>query len=257
MMSSMSFQIKTHPHSEVSALIVHGLNNHPNVMNDVENFLKHQHVNTCKIALTGHHNDVEAFKKVEFSNWVEDIKDGNQELTQFKRPIVLIAFSLGALVGVTSLLQDENIHFAGMFLFAPAFRTHWYTWPMKFVSFFGRHIMIPSSAPEDYRANKATSAAAYEELFKGQEYFEKSISRDKRRLLIPTEIFIDPKDELVSLSGLKSLITKYKLKKHWRINKIKSKSKYSHLIIDKKSLGQSQWYDIEEKLEKIIQAASI
>ncbi|MFA5819308.1 MAG: hypothetical protein WC854_08525 [Bacteroidales bacterium] len=66
-----------------------------------------------------------------------------------------------------------------------------------------------------------------------------------KHLNIPTIIIIDPKDETISLRGLKKLKDKYDLY-NWKIHILDSQFvgktyKYHHLIVDEISMGTENW----------------
>src|SRR6185295_9804277 len=67
---------------------------------------------------------------------------------------------------------------------------------------------------------------------------------------IPTIIFIDPQDELVSKTGIQKMIQKAGMK-NWKIIEInKKRSRFPHhLIIDPGSTGDEQWEKIVKSIK--------
>ena len=64
---------------------------------------------------------------------------------------------------------------------------------------------------------------------------------------IPTLIFIDPQDELVSEIGIWKMLQKANLK-NWEIVEVNKKGFPHHLIIDELSVGKEQWHIIAQKM---------
>ena len=147
-------------------------------------------------------------------------------------------------MGADLLTPYQDVYFDRMVLFAPAlslYVTHYF---MKLLSPFPR-LVIPNPLFKAYRANYGTSVAAYSSLFEALDHFKKNLSS---KLDIPTLVFIDRQDELVSYRGLKRLIENERLDQ-WKIYPIqKGKSgadeKMRHFIIDEPSVGKEIWHEM-------------
>jgi hypothetical protein len=101
---------------------------------------------------------------------------------------------------------------------------------------------LPSFSPEKYRANKKLPIKAYKMLFHYQKFL---LANDFNYTNITTLIFIDPKDELVSLDLLQEYIQQFDLY-NLRIIELSSNMnerqiKYHHLIVDKSTMGEENW----------------
>jgi hypothetical protein len=93
--------------------------------------------------------------------------------------------------------------------------------------------------------------AAYKAIFEAIDHFEGHIS-DK--LNIPTVIFIDEKDELISYRKLQDMIDQKKLDR-WSIHKVwkdqdVDKVMAYHLVIDKPSTGGNMWGQVQRAMRK-------
>ena len=114
--------------------------------------------------------------------------------------------------------RDLKNNFQKLILLAPAIRVHWYTRLPKFLAFFSRKIIIPSLNNEAYKMHEGTTTAAYEALHDIIDHFD---FPHQKKLKTPVLVFIDPKDELVSLIKLQKMITKNELN-HWSIQQVLS-----------------------------------
>lgn len=229
-----------------SALIVHGLNNPSKIMEDLVLLFQRNQTNTYNVRLTGHKNDLEAYKTITMEQWLLDLEEGYKKLVELGRPIIFCGFSLGALLGLKYLLKP-SIKFERLFLFAPAISTHFFTHFIQGTKVLGREHLLPSAIRDDYRANDFNSVAAYLELFRTQKLFLKDAQ--KVRLDIPTHVYIDPKDHLVSIKGIRKFIKKHKLNMQWKVHEVESKLTFNHINIDQASLGDIQWLELERNIQ--------
>ena len=240
------------------ALVVHGLNLNPDRMVNLIRVLNTMGIGAMQLSLRGHgdnfdpvpdmeHADarMEAFKTVSHQIWAEDFLQAYQETSQLKRelevPLFLIADSFGALLALDLSLNESDVEFDRMVLFAPALSMNGRNFIIRLLSPFPRFV-IPSLSPKFYKANRGTPQAAYAVVFDTLARFERSVGQ---KINIPTLVFIDPRDELVSYLGLRAMIKQHKLDR-WRVVRIDKDETTAatgihHLIIDPASVGQSTW----------------
>jgi CHAT domain-containing protein len=81
--------------------------------------------------------------------------------------------------------------------------------------------------------------AAYNALFEASKHFEKNLDP---KINVPAVIFIDKQDELISFSGLKSMIQKQTLDQ-WKLHPVKkdqtaTEIEMHHIIIDEAAVGK-------------------
>ena len=93
--------------------------------------------------------------------------------------------------------------------------------------------------------------AAYKALFEAIDHFNKNVNDKLNR---PTLIFIDEKDEFVSSSKLKEMITQRNLD-HWQIHTVQKDNDVGekishHLIIDRDSVGTQMWKKIKDAIKR-------
>lgn len=237
-------------------LVCHGLNTKPEKMQEITTFLNSLGVFTFSIKLYGHRSDFENFKKVRPAIWLSEFHKAYKEAKKYadKRqvPLFFVGYSLGGLIN-SSLMSSKilgDIKYNKIILFAPSIATHFYIKIISFLNILGEQYVIPSSNLKAYRASKGTPLSAYNSLFSLQNLM---IASDFNNLNIPTMIFVDPQDELVSVDGISSLIRNKNLSK-WqivRLHKTHTSSNKSshHLIIDKSSAGNKNWEIIKQRIK--------
>lgn len=236
------------PRSKGQALVIHGLNLRPDKMKEIINEINLRGHDALLIRLFGHNDDLDQMKKATYATWMEQVKNGYLTVLEKNKQdggkISFVGFSLGGLLEMDFLVTSD-IHVDQAVLFAPALKIKDAGRLVKYLRFLGSDFILPSVSPKEYRAQQdGTSIAAYLALFESADHLE---SGAIEKINLPTTVFINPNDELVSYSGLKSM--KEKLNQ-WKLievstEKTELKKAYNHLIIDKESLGKDEW---EEKI---------
>jgi pimeloyl-ACP methyl ester carboxylesterase len=249
------------------ALVVHGLNLRPDKMESVITVLTNSGMDALNLSLRGHGNNysrerniseakarIRSFKTVSHGLWVDEVRQAyhqaRRQSDQQGVPLFFLGYSLGGLIGADLLASYTDVRFDRMVLFAPAlslYATHHF---MKLLSPFPR-LVIPNLFFKAYRANYGTPVAAYASLFEAFDHFKKNISP---KLNIPTLVFIDRQDELVSYRGLKRFIDNERLDQ-WRFHSIQKRKssaeeKMRHLIIDEPSVGREIWQEMRIAIVK-------
>ena len=87
--------------------------------------------------------------------------------------------------------------------------------------------------------------AAYNALFEAAKHFETNLDP---KINVPTVVFIDKQDELISFSELKNMIRKQNLDQ-WNLHpvvkdKTATEIEMHHIIIDAASVGKHMWKEI-------------
>ena len=258
-----NYTIRWHKRKEAStlngvALIIHGLNCRPDKMESIIAELTEVGIECLNLSLRGHgenypHHDsaddasarMEAFKSVTYPMWKTETYRAYQRAKRKSNlsgaPLFFIGFSMGGLLGVDLFASNPNVEFNKMVLFAPALKMHRRNSLLKILSPFPR-MVVPSFAHESYLANDGTPMAAYNALFEMHAHFENNLDP---RINIPTIVFVDKQDELISFSGLYDMILDQNLDQ-WRILPVKkdeigTEVKMHHLIIDEASVGRQMW----------------
>jgi esterase/lipase len=244
------------------ALAVHGLNFKPARMESVINFLNEAGIEVLNVSLRGHGQNydheagtkgdearLEAFKTVSYELWLDEVRRAfdraRKRSDRKKAPLFFVGYSLGGLLGADLLASNPDVYFDKMVLLAPAMDLHAIHNFVRLLSPFPR-LVVPSLSSELYRANDGTPMAAYNALFSGMGRFKKSAGP---KLNIPTVVFIDPQDELVSSYGLERLVASKRLDQ-WKFHLIHKepniKGRMRHLIVDEPSVGKKTWNEMRK-----------
>jgi len=204
---------------------------------------------------------LDTFKNVSYQLWMNEaylaylqLKEKGEEKGV---PLFLTAFSLGGLIGLELFASHADVQFDKLILFAPAIRLHAIVYLERVLSPF-HGLVIPSLGPKSYLANtKGTPVAAYNALFEGLVHFE---DRFNRKINVPTLVFIDEEDELVSAQGLRTFVSEKKLDQ-WRFYKVQKgksadRNTFYHHIIDVQSTGDSVWQDMMRAVANHLQGST-
>ena len=245
------------------ALVIHGLNSRPDKMKSIIAEMNDCGIDCLNLSLRGHGENyspfnhaesadarMETFKSVSYPLWKSEAYQAYQRVERisnlYAAPIFFVGFSMGGLLGVDLLSSDPRVKFDKMVLFAPAIKMHKRNSLLKILSPFPR-IVIPSIAHKSYLTNDGTSIAAYNALFEMYAHLENNLDS---KINIPTVVFIDKQDELISFNGLQNMVRDQNLD-HWKIHPVKkdktaTKIKMHHLIIDEACVGKNMWHQIVE-----------
>ena len=96
--------------------------------------------------------------------------------------------------------------------------------------------------------------AAYNSLFDAIKHFKNNLSA---KLNVPTIVFIDQQDELVSYQGLKRMVEDSRLDQ-WKFHLLQKgesgvKVNMRHLIIDEPSVGKETWNEMKNVIIEHLQ----
>ncbi|MEE9536565.1 MAG: alpha/beta hydrolase [Desulfobacterales bacterium] len=243
------------------ALVIHGLNGRPDKMESIIAEMTAAGIDCLNLSLRGHGENysqldntdsaearMQTFKSVSYRLWRTEIYQAYQQVkiksNRYRTCVFFVGFSIGGLLGVDLFTSNPYVKFDKMVLFAPALKMHNRNYLLKTVSPFPG-LVVPSFAPDSYLANKGTPMAAYNALFEASKHFEKNLDP---KINVPTVIFIDKQDELISFSGLKSMIQKQNLDQ-WKLHPVKKDQtatviEMHHIIIDEASVGKQMWKKI-------------
>lgn len=242
------------PSAKATCVLVHGLNNKPEVLTDIVHFLESLYIPVVMVSLTGHQQDFEKLKTIKKENWKEDVLQAYALSHKKGAKTFLIAYSLGAAIGLDIL--TEKIRFDKMILLAPAIAPRQ---PVKLLEFFAPLLpLFPlySIVPSMYRANAYLPLKAYDVLFQ----LYRSLKQKKfAHTNVPTLVVIDPNDETMSVEEIKKTIAVYHLD-HWRLllldsNHTGKQTKFHHLIIDKQAMGDKNWTVFTQHVKSFLKEA--
>jgi esterase/lipase len=249
------------------ALIIHGLNLKPERLRPLVDELRKWGIGAVLCSLRGHGENytplaaqtpdvarLAAFRQVSYAGWCEEIEAAYRSAAGYAAahdaPVFLVAFSLGALLGCDRLASTSAVIFDRMVLLAPALALRPYSHLPNLLALWPQ-LAIRSFSPPYYRANPATPVAAYRALSTALRNLQ---DQPRAALDIPTLVFIDPRDELVSATGIRHFIQKKGLSQ-WRLHPIRKEptrreATVHHLIIDAESVGPATWQLMLTKMEE-------
>ena len=157
-------------------------------------------------------------------------------------------------MGCDLLTSRGDVSYDRMILFAPALTPRFLHQRFRYFLPF-KTIVIPSRSPRQYRANHGTPVSAYIALLDAVDHFKRFVSN---KLNIPTAVFINEKDELVSYSRLNTFVKKFGLdlwQTHgFRKSRLRSVTRYNHLMIDEGSAGSKEWQSLRALINDHLQS---
>jgi alpha-beta hydrolase superfamily lysophospholipase len=240
------------------ALVAHGLNVKPGRMAPLVQCLTANGIEALNVSLHGHGANytrrpdllpeaarLESLRQVSYQLWRDELYAAYKivELRAAQRghvPVRLVAYSLGGLIGCDLFAGTPDVNFDKMVLFAPALQIQplsYILWPLFGVP----RTIIRSFSPEGYRSNRGTSMAAYSALYTAVAHLGRTVGA---KLNVPTLVFLDKQDELVSYGATARFLLAASLT-NWRLYPVAkdstAKQRYHHLLIDASSVGQATW----------------
>jgi esterase/lipase len=209
------------------ALVIHGLNGRPDKMESIIAEMTAAGIDCLNLSLRGH-GSYQLWRTETYQAYQQVKKRSNR----YGTCLFFVGFSMGGLLGVDLFTSNPYIKFDKTVLFAPALKMHTRNYLLKTMSPFPG-LVVPSFASGSYRANKGTPMAAYNALFEAAKHFEKNLDP---KINVPTLVFIDKQDELISFSGLKNMIQKQNLDQ-WNLHpvtkdKTATEIEMHHIIIE-------------------------
>ena len=198
------------------------------------------------LSLTGHEGDGAGIKTVTAMQWQQDVLKGYGTALQAAQSqnlsLFFLGYSLGGLLGQSVIQLGKGIgSFTKQVLIAPAITIRPRSYLLKGLFFLGPQYLIPSYTPAAYRVHAALPLQIYRILFSE----EKKWNSYPKKFPVPSLIFIDPKDELISYRKLK----KEELKDEWGLCQVieldsdlrHRSGNYHHLILDEATMGEKNW----------------
>ena len=223
----------------------------------IEEFVKKK-FESFLVKFSGHYQNSRSIDELSLDHWYEELRYvyclAKNKAEEQQVPLIFLGYSLGALVGAYLIVKSEGLHsFSKQILLAPATATRRTSSWIKSTFIFPDSWKIPSFSPDGYRMNKSLPIKAYKILFHYQQFI---ISSGFKYVNIPTLIFIDPKDELISIGRLKEYIRRFDLSEY-QIVKLLShmkdrQAKIHHLIVDDATMGKENWDRFLEKVYEFI-----
>lgn|GEM_PF-16589 len=236
------------------AVVAHGLNLLPSRMDALANVLAESGYTVVRAALSGHGGNLATYRKVTRGRFLGDMHAavcaGDSMAREKGIPLVLVAYSLGALVAqdLVNTPAFTRSPFASQVLFAPAITVKAFTQTVRALS-FAPWLQLPSLGFDGYKAASGATIAAYNALFDARSALLDGTLAHSR---VPTLVFMNEGDELVSMSGLRDFIKDRELTT-WTLEAI-DKSGHSqpwrmnHMVIDSASMAATEWARVTQRM---------
>jgi alpha-beta hydrolase superfamily lysophospholipase len=256
--SSRWFLATKHPPKGVF-LVVHGLNLRPSAMDPLAETLASNGYIVHRITLHGHNGRTSQIfdEKVwlhEVAQSYRDIRDRFPEL-----PTYVMGYSLGGLTLMTMLESVSPAEYPrGMILLAPAISLRGVINVLTTL-----HLppaitwALPNLTPKKYRRYDYTPLFWYSNTLALYRNVTE-LTRIERLSAIPTLVFLNEADEIVSSQGTAQWIADHHLFPSWRIEMIHPEESQfplkEHLIIDEASLGKTEWARVRTLLGDFLKA---
>ena len=228
-----------------TALILHGLNLRPSSMDEIAEHVASLGLDTYRLSLAGH-ADAPA-PAITTAMWENDLAEAFALAKQRQpgKPIYILGYSIGGLLAVHFVSRHPEIQPHAMILLAPALSLKLIAQSIALTSLFPEsELALPSLSPPHYRRLPGTPLRWYNNLRTMLNEIS-PLSQPGKLALIPTLVLGNPRDELVSLTGIQSWIEDNSLSDKWCVAKLypshRNPALPEHLVIDRASLGAEQW----------------
>ena len=248
---SASWFLTDSPSPRGVILVVHGLNNKPELMQPLIAELTASGFHALRLSLVREGTDLE-------QHWRQQLEAAYCEAGRRfpDLPRSAAAYSMGAALVTDFMARFPDHRLQSAVLFAPALSLPKFTAllrPLLPLRVLG--LGLPSFAPGDYTAKPFTSLRAYQGLYNvidGLRSTEDVSGLAKPRVLV----LMRPNDELVSFTGLQRWIAARQLSK-WKLEALSSQCagvhRFAHLIMLPESLGDEEWRRMSEKTVSFFQ----
>lgn len=154
--------------------------------------------------LSGHEGDYKKLQNISDDRWLNDtttlLDEGVSIAQKHNIPLYFVGFSLGCLTMLNLLKIRNKPIFSKMFLIAPAIDIHLHSRLIQLLNIFPINFNIISLSNKDYRVHPSLPLSSYNQLYKNYYNVTNCFPSSWK---IPTTVFMDPRDELVSLKKIK------------------------------------------------------
>jgi pimeloyl-ACP methyl ester carboxylesterase len=231
-------------------VLIHGLNNKPEVMDALAAEMNRRGFDTLRIALSGHRPDKSTASK---EKWIAETSEVLKGLAReySDKPLYIIGFSVGATAFIATLEQNPDIPVKKAVFLAPAIKLRSYSnlmRPLLPLSYIGCPIV--TVMPKEYSAFTFPPLLFYRVLFE----LVDQLQAPKRAKTLQTLLFLTKGDEFISYDKTLSWVESNKLP--WQTIEILPqatlKGSFAHLIIDEPSLGRLEWQRMTDLIDKFL-----
>lgn len=255
-LESSALTLTSHAKPRGVVLVVHGLNQRPSSMNQLCHFLQGLGFHTYRATLTGHAEPLDSSFTSDV--WRQDIQTAIDMLSQRfpDLPMHVLGYSLGGLVSTRVMDTNLSSRPASLILIAPALSLRAIVQSAYLLTLFpSTTLSVRNLAPRDYKRFNQTPLFWYENTIN---LYQETRSIDSASPLraTPTLVLANPRDELISFTGLKDWISTNSLGATWTLVSLEPHPTTpflpGHVMIDERSLGASEWQRLERLLSEFL-----
>lgn len=237
-------------------LVVHGLNQRPSSLEPLASEFRAMGYHSYRLTLAGHeHEGGPVFDQSVWENQLVRAYHSLRAQTG-SLPVYLFGYSLGGLLVTQVLDSHPEIQPAGVILLAPALSLRLLPQSAYLLTILPPiSLSVPNVAPPLYRRFASTPLFWYRNtinLYKET----RALQQSARLSAIPTLIIANPRDELVSFTGLESWLKDNQLSDHWVLEAIRPASIDpqipGHVVIDSRSLENTEWQRLLRVIRKVV-----
>lgn len=242
------------------AMVVHGLNLKPSRMSAIEDTLRNDGIDVLRVRLAGHNNNINIFKMVTAEMWERDILRSyciaDERADRYQLPLYYVGYSLGGVMGVAAPSKFSHVRFDKMVLFAPALSIRRTPFILRILNTLNPLTIIPNLFNRNNGAASAIGVpvTAYLATFKIADFVSKQTRRNA--INVPTLVFYDLRDELISPSGIRGFVSGYRLDK-WKLYEVHKRpfswqSMFHHMMIDPGAVGRARWQQMTAAMLELL-----
>jgi hypothetical protein len=232
-------------------LVVHGLNNKPEVMDSLISVLVDNGFHCLRVSLYQDAPDGRSDPSETARGWRAILADAYATAQDRfpDLPRFALSYSLGALTTVSFLDRETAPTFNRMVLLAPPVSLTRSASLVRALTPLSRfRIVLPSAAPKEIRARRGTPLSEYAAMLELVAEV-KTLTHPEKLDQIPTAVYLDPDDELVGYAGVLDWIRRNGLGR-WSPRGFKDRDPegrtYSHLMVLETSLGSVAWTELTQ-----------
>lgn len=235
---------------KVVVLVVHGLNLDPSRMDELSHILLDRGAAVLRVTLTGHSSEsATPLTHVTRGTWRDAIDRAAAAAAKYRAPLGFVGFSLGSLAALDALSQYSRPVFDSMVHLAPAIAPRRIT---SLARLLPPRLMLPSRTPAAFRVHDRLPASVYHTVLRTARSLDLSAFGD-----VPTLVYIDPDDELVSLRGLYRLIDDHGLS-DWEVRQVEAghTGLPHHLLVTERAFPSGEFRRVANDIGEFLMAAS-
>ncbi len=240
----------SHPRGAI--VIAHGLNQRPSSMEPLASFFRAHGYHTLRLTLAGH--DTPTNEPFPSSVWPTQIRSAFQALhSRYPHlPVLYLGYSMSGLAAIQAIESASDFSPNQMILIAPAISLRTIIESARFVRWLpATTLSVRNLAPQAYRRYPRTPLFWYQNVAEMYLHVQ-SLTSPARARSIPTLLFVNPRDELVSHEGITSWISDNQLSERWKLSIIRPHTPdprlAEHLLIDERSLGTESWQKMQQEI---------